>query len=548
MGRRKSTEEFVQEARLVYGNRFDYSKVIYEKRDKKIAIICSIHGEFQQRPVDHLKSVHGCAKCAGNSNSTTGEFIIKSQKIHGDKYDYSKALYKSSHTKIIIICPEHGEFSQTPANHLHGYGCTECRYTQKTTEEFIQEAKLIHGDRYDYSNVNYIGNHVKVAIICPEHGEFLQEPSSHLRGCGCKSCIGRYIKTTEEFIKYAREVHNSRYNYSKVQYVDYHHYITIICPEHGEFLQRVCNHLRGHGCQRCGGNIRKSTEEFIQKATEIHDNNYDYSKTVYISNSVKVTIICPEHGEFSQFPSVHLRGSGCSHCRNKTEGKLLLFLKQKYPGIEIDTEFKISSTGYRRYDFCIPSMNLIIELDGPHHFGNFYIDSAPVSITQKIDIFKMIRANQTRFSIIRVLQKDVWKNMNNWREWLKDNIRKYDIPTNIFPDNLLYDNHRYLLKRGIILQDLFSNKDTKSTRSIKYLISKLCSQQNENSIIINRSNEIDKLNDMIISGYKFTSFSEYDGIRKFFTDILCTDLVMDITEEEIAININREDSLFYMLQ
>ena len=112
---------------------------------------------------------------------TKEKFIEKAKAIHGDRYDYSKVEYSNNRTKVCIICPVHGEFWQTPHTHLQGCGCPACYGTKKRTkEEFVEEARKIHGDRYDYSRVEYINNKTPVCIICPEHGEFWQKPENHL--------------------------------------------------------------------------------------------------------------------------------------------------------------------------------------------------------------------------------------------------------------------------------------------------------------------------------------------------------------------------------
>ena len=125
---------------------------------------------------------------------TREEFIKETTEKHGDKYDYSKVDYVNNYTKICIICPEHGEFLQTPSNHLSGQGCPKCK-ADKTRERlilskegFIKKARLVHGNKYDYSKVEYVNNRTKVCIICPEHGEFWQTPNHHLSGCGCPKC------------------------------------------------------------------------------------------------------------------------------------------------------------------------------------------------------------------------------------------------------------------------------------------------------------------------------------------------------------------------
>lgn len=120
---------------------------------------------------------------------TTEEFIKKAREVHGDKYDYSKVEYVKSKAKVTIICPEHGEFLQTPQKHLYGQGCPKCGHkSELTTEEFIKKAREVHGDKYDYSNVEYVDAKTNVCIICKQHGVFWQRPSHHTAGRGCKKC------------------------------------------------------------------------------------------------------------------------------------------------------------------------------------------------------------------------------------------------------------------------------------------------------------------------------------------------------------------------
>ena len=190
---------------------------------------------------------------------------------------------------------------------------------KKTTEQFIKEAKAIHGDKYDYSKVNYKGCFEKVCIICPIHGEFWQTPAMHLSGQGCSKCCGRKRKTKEEFIEDAKKVHGNKYDYSKVNYVNNKTKVIITCPIHGDFLQRPDRHLFGCGCNKCGYDntaekCKTSLEDFIKRAKEIHGDKYDYSKVVYVNNHTKVCIICPIHGEFWQTPRTHLMGRGCPIC------------------------------------------------------------------------------------------------------------------------------------------------------------------------------------------------------------------------------------------
>lgn len=241
------------------------------------------------------------------------DFIEKAKSVHGIKYDYTKVEYKNCDTKVCIICPEHGEFWQTPYKHLNGQGCPRCSGKNRTTDDLIKEFRAVNGDKYDYSKVVFTKMHSKVCVICPEHGEFWITPSNHLMGKKCPFC-SKSKMTRDYFIKRAKEVHNNKYDYSKVEYVNTDTKVCIICPEHGEFWQLVSNHLGGHGCPQCGGGIRYNTESFINKARLIHKERYFYSKVEYVNNTTPVKIICSEHGEFWQKPSDHLSGCGCPEC------------------------------------------------------------------------------------------------------------------------------------------------------------------------------------------------------------------------------------------
>ena len=311
--KKDTTKEFIAKAKAVHGDKYDYSKVNYVDCNTKVTIICPTHGEFEQAPRTHL-SGRGCPDCA-KQRMTTEEFIEKAKKVHGDKYDYSKVKYVNKDTKVTIICPTHGEFEQNPRSHLTGKGCPACGGSRKvTTEEFIKKARKVHGDKYDYSKVDYVNNNTKVTIICPTHGEFEQKPSGHLTGRGCPYCSGKKKLTTEEFIEKARKVHGDKYDYSKVNYVDSNTKVTIICPTHGEFEQIPYLHYSGGGCPSCSGNKKLTTEEFVERARIVHGDKYDYSKVKYVDSNTKVTIICPTHGEFEQTPFAHLLGQGCPVC------------------------------------------------------------------------------------------------------------------------------------------------------------------------------------------------------------------------------------------
>lgn len=315
-------------------------------------------------------------------------FIKKAKEKHENKYDYSKVEYVDAHTKICVICPIHGEFWITPNSHLNGSACPECGRNKKmTTENFIKRAKEIHGDKYDYSKVEYTNNKIKVCVICPIHGEFYVSPANHLRERGCPKCRTRdnIIKKYEvdkpmtikrhnidSFIRKAKEIHGDKYDYSKVEYKDNKTKICIICPMHGEFWIRPDNHLQGQGCKKCGDLVRYKNkkvyqEDWIKAATELHNNKYDYSKVEYVNVSTKVCIICPKHGEFWQKPSSHMQGCGCPVCNESIlERKIITFLNNE--NIKYDYKYYPEWLEGLELDFYLPEYNIAIECQGLQHF------------------------------------------------------------------------------------------------------------------------------------------------------------------------------------
>lgn len=181
-------EEFVRRASKMNGNKYDYSKSVYIRAKEKIIITCKIHGDFLQDAWSHLQGF-GCSACSNNLKLDTKQFIKKAIKKHGNEYDYSKSIYKSRYEKVIIKCHRHGEFLQSPSNHLHGQGCPICYGTpRKSSEEFIKNANQQHGKLYDYSKINYSTAHVPINIVCKIHGDFFQTPHNHLKGHGCPVC------------------------------------------------------------------------------------------------------------------------------------------------------------------------------------------------------------------------------------------------------------------------------------------------------------------------------------------------------------------------
>lgn len=238
-----------------------------------------------------------------------------------------------------------------------------------TKQEFIDRANSIHSNKYDYNEIDYINNYTDIIINCPTHGKFKQRPGHHLSGIGCPACSNKHRPNTEQFIKKANQVHEGKYNYSKVNYINAYTKVCIICSVHGEFWQTPSNHLNGQGCVRCFRDSDKfTTKDFIQKAIEVHNNFYNYDKVKYTNSQYKIIITCPVHGDFEQEANSHLNGRGCPNCKASTGeiaikailDKHNIIYKSQYNLPEIVANYKI--------DFYLPEYRLLIEFHGKQHY------------------------------------------------------------------------------------------------------------------------------------------------------------------------------------
>lgn len=279
-----------------------------------------------------------------------------------------------------------------------------------TTDEFIIRAKAVHGDNYDYSLTNYINSYTKVKIICPIHGGFEQRSGDHLKGKGCYKC-GRIKKTTKKFIDEAIITHGNKYDYSLVDYISAKIKVKIICPIHGEFEQRSSDHLEGKGCYKCGTekakkNKTKTTEEFIEKAKSIHGNLFDYSDVVYEHWSSKINIKCRKHGTFTQSPSEHLKGCGCPICKfSKGEKEINKFLDEN--GVIYESQYKFNGCKNKKklpFDFYLPYQNICIEYDGRQHYESIehFGGKGRLLETQKCDSIKTKFCEDNNIKLIRI--------------------------------------------------------------------------------------------------------------------------------------------------
>lgn len=203
---------------------------------------------------------------------TTKEFILKATSVHGNRYDYCNAEYSASNLKIRIRCRIHGDFFQRPNNHIQGQGCPQCGIAKQTqprtftTNSFIEKANRVHGHKYDYTKAKYINMNKLIDIYCPNHGIFCQTPGNHLKGQNCPLCshIEGGLKKrlgTSEFIRRSKQIHGNKYQYTLTNYTTSSNPVTIICPNHGPFKQAAQSHLAGNACALCSNSNTSKLEQ-----------------------------------------------------------------------------------------------------------------------------------------------------------------------------------------------------------------------------------------------------------------------------------------------
>lgn len=298
------------------------------------------------------------------------EWLEKAKEVHGDKYDYSKVKYDRT-KKVEIICPIHGTFYKVPRIHTHlKQGCPACSGKKKlTTEEFISRSKSVHGNKYDYSKVKYKNNSTKVKIVCPKHGEFIQTPISHYQGHGCPKCAPNYSGSKHTYIQECNKIHKNRYDYSKANFNKVHDLIKIKCPIHGYFRLRAYAHKQGQGCPMCG--IEKTsaknrmTEKQFQK---LLSSEFKFKPIDDFSQKTnpKVYIYCKKHGkQQTTAKSALYKSSPCPKCRksinSKPQRKLTSFVKSITKS-KVITNFRLSDK--KHLDIYLPKYKIGIEVNG----------------------------------------------------------------------------------------------------------------------------------------------------------------------------------------
>lgn len=387
----------------------------------------------------------------GKSKLTQEEFINRSKKHHGEKYNYKNSLYTNQYSKIEIFCNTCKKyFKQIAKNHMNGQGCKKCGFeiiskkTRNTTEHFIKRAIEIHKDKYDYSKSIYTGTNKKIIIICKTHGEFLILPANHInKKRGCKKCgIIRQIQKTrmslDKFVKIANNIHNNKYNYSKTKYINSKTNIIIICPDHGEFNITPNSHTASKvGCPQCAiikqskSRIRSSSSSFYERVIKIHSDQYLLDKMKYNGINNEITVICKKHGEFHPIANDFVHGSGCPICKESYGEKLIvLYLSKNNIKYNRQKSFASCVSPKNRklhFDFYIESYNLLIEFDGKQHFENIELWDKPnktnLKLRKEYDNIKNIWCKENKIELLRIIYTDI----NNIPEILENKIKELEL-------------------------------------------------------------------------------------------------------------------------
>lgn len=475
-----TTKDWINRAKKIHGSKFAYNKSIYVRAKDKIKISCKLHGTFEQTASKHLEG-SGCNKCNIESQrKTTGEFIKDSKSFHGNYYNYSQVKFNSIHDKVKIICPVHGFFYQTPAHHQKGRGCKKCSKGEVwDTKEFLKQANKVHKNKFDYSKTKYIKTNIKVKIKCKKCKKiFNQTPASHLRGAGCANCAGKIPITEDTFKEILKDTHQneiiliSKY-IDKTTNVKVKHtcgYVWSNKPTHlisrkqgcrkcynsrqkmtdKMFKKRLKEAHSGkiitlekyrqskipiklkclncekiykvqprtairNGCHSCAN--RKSNDEFLKELQKAHGGEIiSLEKYKSVRDKIKVQHKCGHIWKVDP-PDLIGKQHGCPVCaKSKGNKKIYNFLKKSK--IKFETEKRFDSCKYKiplPFDFYIPSKKILIEYDGEQHFIAIDFWGGKKGLNERIlkDKIKSEWAKKNNYSLFRIrYNENILRNMD----------------------------------------------------------------------------------------------------------------------------------------
>ena len=301
-----TTEEFIKKAVELRGGYFDYSETQFIDWNTNIKVGCRKHGQVEILPKNHLygsKNSNGCPKCGievavAKRSVDYDAFIERCIQKYGKKFKYIKQSWNGLDADIEFICPRHGQTSMKAKTHIrnskNNTGCKHCgqeligKTRKMSSSEFFARCKVVHEDKYDYSNSSYTSTKKNITILCKSegHGEFTQIAGAHIRGSSCPRCSSTRLRTNIDFIKSCKKIHGDMYDYSKTEYIGSNKKVIITCRLHGDFPQNATSHLNGSGCPECSKTMKigwDNLEELLEEKDR-HNQECDfylYSLTGY---------------------------------------------------------------------------------------------------------------------------------------------------------------------------------------------------------------------------------------------------------------------------
>ena len=363
MGKIFTLDDFLKQAEDIWKDEYDYSNVVFIDEDIEVIIICKKdgHGEFEKKPKQHVLRSRpaGCIKCGRErqiekATKPFAVFLDEAREVHGELFEYVEESYKNMTKKMIIICKKDGHkpFPQAPDSHLRGSGCPTCadeltgersKLKYDEVKHRLNENSKENNTTVSFKEEEYKGVNAELIIKCSKHGD--QKPrlvNTMFEGTHpCLKCtseiLGRNleIRSTENVIKYLNDKFDGKYKIYDFKYEDKRTVVTLNCPvkDHGDFSFQVDSMYSSNGCSSCRSEesqanrnegIRRHNEstresrelKWIKEVKVIHEGLYDYSLVHYITARLPVIIKCGIHGQIEQVPYTHKK-SGCRFCADE---------------------------------------------------------------------------------------------------------------------------------------------------------------------------------------------------------------------------------------
>lgn len=430
--RRATLDIFREKASKTQGNKYQYIKLEMVDKKNTATILCETHGEFTMGAGNHLAG-QGCPACGVAARAlirtdTFEDVVAKATKTHGNRYLFTKLIRNpvGGRSKVVAVCPDHGEFTRGASAVVAGFGCPSCGLDTRSKklrgsyEKYVARATEVHGGKYTYKRVEWKDGTAKVTYDCPVHGEQIQGLYNHINGAECLLCS--YVTTGlngrlkyENVVAKAVEVHGDTYKYLNLDFRGGASHIKYVCQKHGEITQLATAHLAGAGCKRCslsdsGVRRRYTLESFIAKAKLTHGNSYEYLALDYTSGAARIKYICPLHGEQHQSAALHIYENGCPACTNRIS-KPNQQIKEYLESLDAEPKLEHRFEGSRKFfDIAVHDAKFVVEYN-----GNYWHSSGWIPSGQHLEKSRIAEANGYRCIHIR---SDEWENKRTAVEYL----------------------------------------------------------------------------------------------------------------------------------